>query len=77
MIEQGELPLRNSGAATADWIGRAEDRAIYAYDLGALPSEGTEGADFTPAHRRGPSTLDTAMRALSTGGLSLIIKDDE
>ena len=27
--------------------------------------------------RRKPSTLDTAMRALSTGGLSLIIKDYE
>jgi hypothetical protein len=35
-----------------------------------------EGPSLMPQRRR-PSALDTAMRALSTGGLSLIIKDDE
>lgn len=47
MIEQQGLRPQNSGATTADWIGRAEGGAIYAYDLGALPTGGTERADFT------------------------------
>lgn len=35
-----------------------------------------EGPSLAPQQRK-QSGLDTAMRALSTGGLSLIIKDDE
>jgi len=47
MIDQGELPLRNNSAATADWIGRTKGRVIYAYDLGALLTAATEGPIFT------------------------------
>lgn len=47
VIQQQDLPLRNSSASTSDWIGQAKGRAIYAYDLVSLVSTGAGGADFT------------------------------
>ena len=35
MIDTG-TPSQNSSASTSDWIGQAQGRVIYAYDLGML-----------------------------------------
>ena len=47
MTQQHEVPLRNSGASTADWIGQTKGRAIYAYDLAAVAGESSETAGLT------------------------------
>jgi hypothetical protein len=49
-MPQRESPSRTSGARTSDWIGRAEGRVIYAYDLSTLNSEneGETGASGSP-----------------------------
>lgn len=41
------------------------------------PTEVIEEAPSLAPQQRKQSALDTAIRALSTGGLSLIIKDDQ
>ena len=47
MTQRHEVPLGNSGASTADWIGQIKGRAIYAYDLAALAGESSEAKGFT------------------------------
>ncbi|MBI2304160.1 MAG: hypothetical protein HYU86_05375 [Chloroflexi bacterium] len=47
MIKKGELPLQNSGANTAGWIGQIKGRIIYSYDLAVLTGGKSEAESFT------------------------------
>ncbi len=79
----GELDIpRRAESLTATYVAKPwfEIRKSWTFTTHSPLDKPTEviGEGPSPApQQRKQSGLDTALRALSTGGLSLIIKDDE